>query len=162
MKNRKEIIWALIAVCLFAIIILIVNNSSLQVKGWYEFKKTTIKSYSFVKDVNLDSITPPDIRLSFTLGRKIDIEEVDELFIRTINYIFTEEVFEDLKKHHAKKYKYSFDRISIIFSYKRNNDEFKCRIFSSSNSNGEPDHKSFDTWYIEYDNEPARLYDPGE
>lgn len=162
MKNRKIAILVLVAICLITIIILIVinTNSSSQIEGWNYFKKTAIEYYSFVKDVNLDSITAPDIRINYTLNRKIDMEEVDEIFIKTKNYILSEKVFEDLQKYHAKKYRHSFGRIKIVYTYRENNDEFECKIFSSQDVNGEPNYNNFNIWYIEYEDGPAKLYNP--
>ena len=79
----------------------------------------------------------------------------------TKNYIFSEKAFKDLQEYHAKKYKYSFSRINIeFFLYKENNDNFKCKIFSFQDVNGEANYNDFNTWYIKYNNEPSELYNP--
>jgi len=62
-------------------------NSSPPVEGWKDFKKNSIRNYSFVDDVNLDRITPVDFRISYTLNRKITQEEVDSVFSWTTKYI---------------------------------------------------------------------------
>ncbi|RCX08176.1 hypothetical protein DFR58_1444 [Anaerobacterium chartisolvens] len=162
MKNRKTAIWVFVGVFLISIITLIIinMNSNPQVEGWNGFKKAAINNYTFIKDVNINSITPLDIRINYTLSKKIDLEEVNNVFLMTKNYILSEKVFEDLQKYHAKKYKYSFGRIKIIYTYGDNNDSFECKIFSSQDVDGEPNYNNFNTWYIEYNNEPAKMYNP--
>jgi len=79
--------------------------------------------------VNLDRITPVDFRISYTLNRKITQEEVDSVFSWTTKYIQSEKVFSDLKKYHAKRYRYSFARLAIVFTYRDNNEHFECIFF---------------------------------
>jgi len=60
-------------ICLFSFDDCISNyyvNSSPPVEGWKDFKKNSIRNYSFVDDVNLDRITPVDFRISYTLTEK--------------------------------------------------------------------------------------------
>ena len=162
MKNKKTTILVFVGICLISITILIIINSNPQVEGWNDFKKSSIKNYSFVKDVNLDRITPPDFRIIYSLNRKIDSEEVNKVFLNTKNYILSEKVFEDMKKYHSKKYKYSFVNIYIVMTYWDNGEIFRYKIFSASDVDGEPSYDSFTTWYIEYNNEPTEIYNPKE
>ncbi|ABN54418.1 MAG TPA: hypothetical protein DEF39_13905 [Hungateiclostridium thermocellum] len=162
MKNGKKVAWILVSVCFLSMIALVIIyvNSSPPVEGWKDFKKNSIRNYSFVDDVNLDRITPVDFRISYTLNRKITQEEVDSVFSWTTKYIQSEKVFSDLKKYHAKRYRYSFARLAIVFTYRDNNEHFECNIFSSPVSNGEPNYADYKTWYIEYNGKSSEVYNP--
>lgn len=157
MKTRK-----LSIICFSAIIItllcIIISNTN-KVEGWDDFKEEAITKCSFITDVYLDSITPPDIYINYKVNRKLDMKDIDEAFVLTKNYIRREEVFDDLKKLHMKKFKYSFVNINISFKYKQNKDSFKCEIFSPSGVDGEPKYNnSFNIWYISINDEPTREY----
>lgn len=162
MKGRKRAIRIAVVVCVLSITVLLILNisSNPKVEGWNDFKKATINNYSFIQDVNIDRITPVDIYISFRLRQKIDIEEVNEVFLMTENYIFSEKVFKDLQEYHADKYKYGFSRIKVYFTYWSNNDKSEWKIYSSQDVSDEPDYNSFSTWYIEYNNEPTQIYNP--
>lgn len=131
---------------------------------WDDFEKTTVESYPFVKHVSLSSYRSSKMQITYVLSREIDMEEIDELFIRTKNFILSEEVFERLKKYHLIKFRNYFYDIIIIFSYKDKEFKtlFECKITSPKDVDGEPYYNSFNTWNIEYDKEPRKLYNPGE
>ncbi|HHV30764.1 hypothetical protein [Acetivibrio mesophilus] len=162
MKTGKKVVWILVSICFISIIALVIiyMNSSPPVEGWKDFKKNSMSNYSFVDDVNLDRITPVSFRINYTLNRKATQEEIDSVFSWTTKYIQSEKVFNDLKKYHAERYKYSFYRLRIVFTYIDNNEHFKCSIFSSSETSGEPNYIDFKTWYIEYNGKTSELYNP--
>ncbi|GEM_PF-2836780 len=157
MKIRKFSVICFAAIVITLIFIKISNTN--KVEGWDDFKEEVITNCSFITDVNIDSITPPDIYINYKVNRKLEMKDIDTAFVLTKNYIHEEKVFDDLKKLHMRKFKYSFANINISFKYKQDKDSFKCKIFSPSGVDGEPKYNnSFNTWYISINDEPTREY----
>jgi hypothetical protein len=114
-KNIKYMILTFILLFIIFISIKIKQNSVIQVKDWYIFRSNMINNYTFIDDINLDHITPPELRIIYSINREIDMNEIDKIVLTTKKYIFNKEVFKDLEEFHKDKYKYSFGKIQIRF-----------------------------------------------
>ena len=158
--KKKSVAGILIILAILTVAILVFISNKTQIEGWNEFKKGAISNYSYIKRIHVDSVTPPNIKIVYRLDRKIEMEEVDDIFIYTKNYILTENVFNDLQEIHKKNFKYSFSEIQIYLFYKN---IFECKIHlyeDKDTLNGEPNYYNFNIWDIEYDHEPIKSYNP--
>lgn len=155
--RKVSLIFILLLSALLIISLIIKTNNSLD--EWNKFKQSSINKYSCINDIHVYSITPPRINIQFFLNEKLSLEDVSLIFEDAKKSILSESVFKELQKLHKKKYKYSFGEINIIFTYKGNN-KSEYAFSSAQDVNGEASYTSFNKWYIEYNNGPAKVYKP--
>lgn len=150
-----------VVIIIFIIVIAIVLYTKFNgpdISGWNEFKNKAISNYNFVKDVNIDSVSPVQINITYNINRIPNEEEVDSIFEYTRNYLASEQTMQSFIKYHKKKYDYSFSRIKIILHLWEKDNKYDIEIYSSQSESGEPIYSYFREWDIKYNHEESKHY----
>lgn len=159
-KKRKAALIFIILSVLVVTVLILNTGESVDVDVWSDFKQGIIKKHTYINDISVYSITPPRIKIQFFLDEELSMEDVGLIFEETRKFILSENIFKELQTLHIKKYKNRFGEIHIIFTYRENSHKSKYEFSSAQEVDGEPNHNSFNTWYIKFNDEPTSEYTP--
>lgn len=159
MKIKKVFIASVILVILIFIISTTVYLKEMfSINGLNQFKRRAIDNYTFVDNVRIIRSIPVQLEIKFNVNKKLDDNEIDELFNYTLNYISNEKTFSDLVKYKKGFGKYSFHILSIRIYYPYNGNPCVIDLTSHQSKTGVPKIDYYKKWYIDDYNEISKEY----
>ena len=131
-----------------------------DIVGWNDFEREMKVEFTNIKSIGASHLTNPIIRIVFRLNKPFEKEDVEEIFLRTIEFLSNEETYNSLQDNHKEKFTYSAGSIIIIFKYNNKNTNIQCYYRASTEGEGNDfTFDSFRKWRINYQGDYLGIYE---
>lgn len=160
MSNIKKRAIVIQIVLILMIILAMYLFDTPDIVGWNDFEREMKVEFTNIKSIGASHLTNPIIRIVFRLNKPFEKEDVEEIFLRTIDFLSNEESYNSLQDHHKEKFTYSAGTIRITFKYVKKNSSVQCDYESATETGGNDfTFDSFRKWSINYQGDYLGIYE---
>lgn len=158
-RLKKRVIFVPIVLILMIILAMYLFYTP-DIVGWNDFKRDMKVEYTNIKSIGVKNITNTLIKIEVHLKNPFEIEDVEGMFLKTIDFLNNEESYNSLQNNHKEKYKYSAGNIKIVFKYVKKNASVQCDYESTTETEGNDfTFDSFRKWRINYQGDYLGVYE---